>query len=147
MSVFLDPAPYPVGDLVSKSEPVCKKAEGRTKVTSDTLVDEKEEPVVRCRTCNHTVAKSESRISIEQKFAHTFANPAGHVFEIGCFRQAEGCVAASPPSDEFSWFRGYAWRVGICRHCQVQLGWVFSSVTDANPPRFFGLILDQLILP
>ncbi|HCY86028.1 MAG TPA: hypothetical protein DHV36_12905 [Desulfobacteraceae bacterium] len=137
----LNPVPYPDGDLI------CKKAGEGTEVRSETLADEKEEPVILCRTCNHTVTKPEFRITVDQGSVHTFANPAGHVFEIGCFSEAQGCTAASPSSDEFSWFKGYVWRIGICRGCQAQLGWVFSAVKDASPPRFFGLILDQLILP
>lgn len=104
---------------------------------------EKDEPVVLCRSCANMVAFLDHRIQKDDSFNHTFANPHGHVFEITCFSQAKGCSKASPESDDFSWFQGYLWAVGICRNCQSQLGWIFSS----NQDRFYGLILEQLIFP
>jgi len=80
---------------------------------------------------------------MEGAFRHTFANPHGYLFEIGCFGDAWGCAPASPPSSEFSWFKGYLWKIGVCRGCSTHLGWVFLS--DVH--RFFGLILDKLIFP
>ncbi len=128
-------------------ELICKKVGVRTDVQSETQTQEQEEPVITCRSCNVVVTKPEFQIEIDQRFSHTFANPSGHVFEIGCFSKAVGCVRGSAPSDEFSWFSGYVWTVGVCRNCQAQLGWVFSSAKDAAPNLFFGLILDQLIFP
>ena len=72
---------------------------------------------------------------------HTFANPHGLVFRIGCFRRARGCGYTGPLSNEFSWFRGYSWRIAVCGRCLNQLGWLFVSSADTA---FNGLILDQL---
>ncbi len=126
---------------------VCKKVSVESDVQPETQTQEQEAPVITCRNCNAVVTKPDFQIEIDQRFSHTFANPHGHVFEIGCFSQAAGCVRGSTPSDEFSWFKGYVWTVGVCRNCQAQLGWVFSSTKGATPNRFFGLILDQLIFP
>lgn len=126
---------------------VCKTAEEPATASAKAEPGVKDDPVILCRNCRNAVTKPEFRISVANGFSHTFANPAGHVFEIGCFSRADGCTAASPPSSEFSWFKGYVWHVGICRHCQAQLGWIFSSSTGTGRAGFFGLILDQLIVP
>ncbi|WDP88305.1 MAG: hypothetical protein HUN04_00490 [Desulfobacter sp.] len=124
---------------------VCKKVSDKTGVDSEIKVLEKDDPVIACRKCSAVVTRPEYRISVNGGFAHTFANPHGQVFEIGCFSVAEGCVRASGVSDDFSWFKDFVWSVGLCRSCQSQLGWVFLPVKAGE--RFYGLILDQLIFP
>jgi hypothetical protein len=101
-----------------------------------------EEPYLLCRDCLHPIARPADRIRIQGRHAHTFANPHGLVFEIGCFQSAPGCGAIGPPSDEFTWFAGYRWRVGICAACLLHLGWVFLPAVGTP---FYGLILDRLI--
>lgn len=100
------------------------------------------EPLIRCRACRHAVTRSAERIAKGSAHRHTFANPSGIVFEIGCFRDAPGCEAVGAPSTEFTWFAGYAWQIGVCAACRIHLGWRFSAAD-----RFFGLILDRLIFP
>ncbi|MCF8093360.1 MAG: hypothetical protein K9K21_00725 [Desulfotignum sp.] len=100
-------------------------------------------PAIVCRNCNHHVTDPDQQIKMDGSFLHTFANPHGHVFEIGCFNRAKGCVRASAPSVEFTWFAGYAWEIGICANCAVHLGWIFTSKQHC----FFGLILERLVLP
>jgi len=119
------------------------------KQTPDTITLEKSEtgfsssPVIVCRNCGHVVSCPDHCIQMNGMFLHTFANPQGHVFEIGCFNQAEGCIPASQASMEFTWFSGYAWRIGVCANCAGHLGWIFTCEGD----RFFGLIVDKLIFP
>jgi hypothetical protein len=99
------------------------------------------EPFILCRDCLHPITRPSDRVSIEGRHAHTFANPHGIVFEIGCFRRAPGCGAIGPASSEFTWFAGHRWRVCICAACLAHLGWMFlPAVGDA----FFGLILERL---
>ena len=100
-------------------------------------------PVIVCRTCSHTVTAPENRMKMNGRFLHAFANPHGHVFEIGCFNRATGCIPASLPSEEFTWFAGYAWQIGLCANCAEHLGWIFVS----EDSRFFGLIVDKLRFP
>ena len=120
---------------------ICKTAQPETESQQGTLTQD--DPEILCRSCGHSITRPDFRIMKADSFSHTFANPYGHVFEIGCFSKAPGCVTASSPSDEFSWFKGYDWSVGICSQCASQLGWIFSSASDT----FYGLILDQLIFP
>ncbi|MDA3788539.1 MAG: cereblon family protein [Desulfobacula sp.] len=102
-----------------------------------------EDPVIVCRNCNFHITRPSCQINMDGAFCHTFANPHGHVFEIGCFDSAPGCAPASPSSSEFSWFRGYDWKIGVCRDCETHLGWIFNS----DQYRFFGLILEKLVFP
>lgn len=102
-----------------------------------------EKEVIVCAACYQEITESELQIMIDDSFTHVFANPHGIVFEIGCFSQAKGCHAGSLPSDDFSWFSGFEWQVGVCTSCLCHLGWIFTN----NTQRFYGLILDKLIFP
>jgi len=101
-----------------------------------------EEIYLLCRACRHPITRPADRIRVQGRHVHTFANPHGLVFEIGCFQSAPGCGAIGPASDDFTWFPGHRWRVGICAACRVHLGWVFLPVQGGA---FFGLILDRLL--
>lgn len=98
------------------------------------------EKALRCRTCGVVVTSERERIGRAGQHLHTFFNPAGIVYEIGCFDRAPGCLQQGDPSDEFSWFAGYTWQVVICIGCLEHLGWYFSHAAD----HFFGLILTRL---
>ena len=97
-----------------------------------------------CVVCGHVITRQEEKITVHGKHAHVFFNPAGIVFELGCFRSAPGCASLGRPTLEFTWFDGFAWRVCICSQCGNHLGWHYQNVHD--PQGFFGLILSQLCL-
>lgn len=101
-----------------------------------------EEKNIRCRACRYLITTTEHVFSINGKYMHTFANPAGFVFEIGCFSAARGCANKGTPTSEFTWFPGYSWRFSICSRCHSHLGWFYSG---EGRPGFYGLILDQLL--
>jgi hypothetical protein len=103
-----------------------------------------EEAYIICRQCHQAVTRNQERFSIQGSHRHTFANPQGLVFEIGCFRSAIGCGYAGRASDEFTWFAGYRWRVCFCTSCLAHLGWLFTST---GGDAFHGLILERLIEP
>ena len=103
-----------------------------------------EEEFILCRQCRQAITRPVERISVQGAHHHTFANPHGIVFEIGCFKNVQGCGYIGSPSTEFTWFSGYAWRVGFCTMCLTHLGWVFIA---ASGDSFHGLILDRLIQP
>jgi len=111
----------------------------------DTAVIDEQEPeeerYIRCRDCGNPVTLPSERLSIDGSHAHTFANPSGIIYEIGCFRSVVGCGYVGPATDEFSWFKGYSWKVAYCGKCLNHLGWLFIS--PVNDP-FHGLILDRL---
>jgi hypothetical protein len=94
-----------------------------------------------CVRCGHCITHNAERISVGGSHRHTFANPHGFFFHIGCFRTAPGCLAGRGETSAYSWFTGYAWCVEVCGSCFTHLGWGFRSGTD----RFHGLILDKLV--
>ena len=103
-----------------------------------------EEAYILCRQCRQAITRPAERITVQGSHQHTFANPHGIVFEIGCFKTAQGCGYAGLPSTEFTWFAGYAWRVCYCTLCLTHLGWMF--IADSGDS-FHGFILDRLIQP
>ena len=103
-----------------------------------------EEEYILCRQCHQAITKPAERIEMQGSHRHTFANPHGIVFEIGCFRSVKGFGYAGVASDDFSWFAGYSWRVCFCYMCLTHLGWKFSLMGGEY---FHGLILDRLIEP
>ncbi len=97
--------------------------------------------VIRCRRCSLPVTTVRERVARNGGHLHTMFNPAGIVYEIGCFRTAPGCLPHGPASLEFTWFAGYAWQVVFCVGCAEHLGWFYTAGDDG----FFGLILTKLI--
>lgn len=107
------------------------------------LEEEDKGRALLCAACRHLVTRSNEKIDVHGKHAHVFFNPAGIVFELGCFREAPGCTFLGRPTLEFTWFDGYAWRVCLCSRCRTHLGWHYGNVH--GPGQFYGLILSQLI--
>ena len=103
-----------------------------------------EEEYILCRQCRQAITRPAERIEVQGTHRHTFANPHGLVFELGCFKNAVGCGYAGAATDEFTWFAGYRWRICFCVTCLTHLGWIFSS---PGGDAFHGLILDRLIEP
>lgn len=106
------------------------------------LEQPKEKAYIICRQCRQEITRSEERFSIQGAHRHTFANPHGLVFEIGCFQNCVGCGYAGAASDEFTWFAGYLWRACFCSNCLTHLGWLFTSTGGDG---FHGLILERLL--
>jgi hypothetical protein len=100
-------------------------------------------PLLCCVQCLHTITSDNRRMTVSGAHRHVFANPFGHVFEIGCFSDAPGCAVVGAPSPDFSWFTGTTWRVAVCAACGLHLGWRYESGDRA----FYGLILDRLRRP
>lgn len=93
-----------------------------------------------CRTCGQPVARLRDRISVGGKHVHALFNPAGILFEVGCFAQAPGCRFEGEFTRDFTWFAGYAWRFAMCLRCAAHLGWEYRGAGDG----FAGLIMAEL---
>ncbi len=119
------------------------KQESETVTRDLSGLKKEDEPSVLCSRCRHVITGKKLQIPVDGAWSRAFANPHGIVYEIVFFKQAKGAVVTSLPCDEFSWFPGYAWAVSGCGNCGIHIGWLFTSENDA----FFGLILDQLIIP
>ena len=100
-----------------------------------------EENSLYCAACSLKITNENQKTSMRGKTEHTFFNPQGNVFHIGCFKEAPGCKAVGFTSTEFSWFSGYAWQIVCCSGCNEHLGWIFLQGLELH---FFGLILARL---
>ena len=94
-----------------------------------------------CFACTHPITSKDQRIEVNESHEHTFANPSGHIYRIGCFASAQGCMVQRDSTESFTWFTGYSWSLCACSLCGSHLGWHYRL--DHNT--FFGLVLDRLI--
>lgn len=97
-----------------------------------------------CRYCGRVITSEHERVEREGDFHHTFTNPAGLVFGIGCFADAPGCAVTGDYTREHTWFRGTRWCYALCTGCASHLGWHYQGRKRDD---FYGLILDRLIAP
>ncbi|MBU1003849.1 MAG: hypothetical protein KKE73_15160 [Proteobacteria bacterium] len=95
-----------------------------------------------CRGCRVPITSVDARINVGGKHQHVFANPAGYLYELGCFSQAPGCANEGAPSWEFTWFPGHAWQIQVCRSCNALMGWSFRTPSGKG---FYALILPHLL--
>ncbi|MDY6903861.1 MAG: cereblon family protein [Thermodesulfobacteriota bacterium] len=111
-------------------------------LTENDQKPEQEKPsFLRCCHCRHNITTTEEKIAVNNAHHHTFANPGGIVFHVGCFRSAPGCSHSGLATDEFTWFPGYKWQIAVCSACLLHMGWRFSTTGSG----FYALILDHLI--
>ncbi len=106
--------------------------------------EEQKEEHVRyyCAGCGHEITTGEWRIAMGGAHEHVFFNPVGIIFRVLCFKEAPGLRHVGDASDEFTWFKDYSWRFGLCQGCNAHLGWRYEG--EAPPRGFFGLIQDRL---
>ncbi len=96
---------------------------------------------ILCHRCQHWITTPDTRIIVQGQHQHIVTNPSGIEFELGCFSTAVGVIEEGIPTLEHTWFKGFAWRFGICGNCFIHLGWAYS----AGETQFYGLILKKLI--
>jgi hypothetical protein len=113
-------------------------ARGHRPGTSD---EEDRGKILACARCRRPITTAAARIEVAGSHAHTFTNPDGLSFRIGCFGEASGLRRVSPQSSEATWFAGYTWQVEVCSGCKEQLGWLYRS----GERTFHGLIVDSLV--
>ena len=58
------------------------------------------------------------------------------------FRKAGNLDYLTWATEENTWFEGYAWRIALCSHCGMHMGWRFeASRPQSAPAKFHGLLL------
>jgi hypothetical protein len=72
---------------------------------------------------------------------HVFTNPGGYTYDIALFADAD-CIRHGPATTEYTWFKGFAWQLALCRNCRAHLGWHY---TRAGQTGFYGLIRSRLV--
>jgi hypothetical protein len=137
----------PVYAFHQAADTICLRGDAdRAGSGSGLLVEDEEhsehdrEKALRCRACNFAITAPKERFTQDGKHHHTFFNPAGIVYEIGCFKDAPGCLPYGSLSREFTWFKGYSWQVVYCKECLEHLGWYYATAGNG----FFGLVLNRL---
>ncbi len=101
-----------------------------------------EEPaVLACARCREPITTEAEWLDVAGAREHTFMNPHGFCFRIGCFASAQALAPEGEFCDEWSWFPPCAWQVQQCARCREHLGWLFRSPER----RFYGLVLDRLV--
>ena len=122
---------------------------GRDSIGSDIAVDDESKQraadrdhKLLCMRCRNEITTAADRIVVNERHDHTFANPAGYGYHIGCFGDAPGARPRGIPSGHWTWFAGYMWQLAICTRCEHHLGWLFRA-REHTP--FYSLILNRLI--
>ena len=93
-----------------------------------------------CAVCGHRISDDDCRIEKQGAHEHTFVNPAGFDYRIGCFNAAPGCAHLGPTESAFSWFPGWTWQVAACAQCRAHVGWIYRNSGE----QFHGLIVAAL---
>ena len=132
------------GPILLKKRNEWDQPDRSTKIKRNTKNQKEDykEKHIFCKFCEYKITTTAYQTEIQGSFKHTFLNPSGHLFEIGCFTRADGCTSLGIPSDEWTWFREFKWQVSLCGQCSNHLGWFYHSGEDRT---FFGLILNTLI--
>lgn len=94
-----------------------------------------------CAGCGHLLTRTHWAVDVGGH-ERVFINPAGRVFRIQCFKEAPGAEDEGIPTEEHTWFTGYAWNLALCLGCGGHLGWRFTGAQ--SPQVFFGLIKTAL---
>ena len=93
-----------------------------------------------CVACGHRITDEDYRTEMSGAHSHTFVNPAGFQYVIGCFTAAPGCIHLGNTESHFSWFPGWSWQLAACGQCRAHLGWIYRNAGE----QFHGLIADRL---
>ncbi|PKN30856.1 MAG: hypothetical protein CVU64_01310 [Deltaproteobacteria bacterium HGW-Deltaproteobacteria-21] len=111
----------------------------RRMIFEDDRKDQAGETALVCASCGHPVTSVSEKTDVRGRHDHAFSYYR-QIVRLGCFRTAPGCLGAQGLSHGYSWFRGYAWQIQVCRNCFTQLGWKYTSEDES----FFGLIFETL---
>ncbi len=94
-----------------------------------------------CVNCGKAITRERFGFAKDGSFVHTFTNPSGYVYKVGCFSNAPGTWIVGEYTGQFSWFKGYLWCYLLCEGCNSHMGWHFSSPESAG---FHGIILERI---
>jgi len=80
-----------------------------------------------CAACALRLAREDWVLEAETQGPLVFANPHGRFFELLLVTHVVGGAFDRHATGEFTWFPGYAWRVGVCAGCHAHIGWHFEA--------------------
>lgn len=101
---------------------------------------------IKCRSCQTLIAnRSDMLVMSTDGPLGAYVNPSGYVHEIMTLLKANGLALIGVPTEEYSWFPGYAWTVAYCATCEYQMGWLFTAINKKLKPRsFWGIRSSQV---
>ncbi len=140
LNLYLQYSSNPLFELLRQGEKTKNVVDVAKKLKTQDSEDFDKANFLLCIKCKFPIAQESDRIQINEKHQHVFANPNGHIYQIGCFARAPGCFVFGDETSYFTWFPGYAWRIALCGKCGTLLGWAFQLKEN----HFFGLILDKI---
>ena len=97
---------------------------------------------ILCAECSQAITGDSECIEVNGAHEHTFVNPSGIIFQISCFAKVSGTNISCDATEQWSWFKGYSWRIVCCGRCGTHLGWVYMACDEII---FYGLILSRLL--
>ena len=100
-----------------------------------------------CVGCHEPVCRKQDMFAMSSLgLGGMYVNPHGHVHDVLTVRRlalddTRAVIALlGAPSEQNSWFPGYAWTIVSCAHCDNHLGWRFTAVRrHLRPLKFWGL--------
>lgn len=92
-----------------------------------------------CAACATRLAREDWALDASARGPLVFANPHGKFFELLLVTHVVGGVFERGATTEFTWFSGYAWRIGACMGCRSHIGWQFEATHDASLREFVAL--------
>ncbi|GAB6029916.1 hypothetical protein CHUAL_005615 [Chamberlinius hualienensis] len=97
--------------------------------------------LLKCRDCGETIADKKEVFSMSSEGPQgTYVNPNGIVHDTITVYKATGIELVGRPTENHSWFPGYAWIIAQCRHCHGHMGWKFvATKKNLRPLQFWGL--------
>lgn len=101
---------------------------------------------VKCKSCQTIIAsRSDMLVMSSDGPLGAYVNPSGYVHEIMTLLKANGLALLGVPTEEYSWFPGYAWTIAYCATCEYQMGWLFTTTKKKLKPRsFWGIRSSQV---
>ncbi|KAI3738030.1 hypothetical protein L2E82_28048 [Cichorium intybus] len=101
---------------------------------------------VKCKSCQTIIAsRSDMLVMSSDGPLGAYVNPSGYVHEIMTLLKANGLALLGVPTEEYSWFPGYAWTIAYCATCEYQMGWLFTATKKKLKPRsFWGIRSSQV---
>jgi hypothetical protein len=119
---------------------MAKETQDEREPKRESRASRRDDEWLRCVACGHAITPREARIGMHGEHVHTFVNPVGQKYSIGCFSSAPGCAGAGDEQSFWTWFPGHTWRVALCRECNTHVGWSFRAAESA----FWGLMVDRV---
>lgn len=98
-----------------------------------------EEGWYACAQCGERLAHESWVLSSAASGPLVFANPHGRFFELLLVSHVLSGIFDRHATSEFTWFSGYAWRIGTCARCGTHIGWHFEATHAAALREFVAL--------